>query len=107
MEEQKVVERPLMNEEEFKDYMEKNRVDIIGDFYEKDILHLRTYEVVSKFKSVRRAIKRGQVSLDGVIFPKRPFNNRANTCKRKGYYSRTINERKKVIYEQLKHRQSA
>ena len=53
MEEQKTIERPLMNEEEFKDYMEKNRVDIVGDFYERGILHLRTYEAVSKFKSHR------------------------------------------------------
>ena len=97
MEEQKIVERPLMSEEEFKDYMEKNRVDFVGDFYEKSILHLRTYEAVNKFKSVRRAIRRGHVSLDGIIFPKRPFNNKANTCKRKGYHSRTINERKKMI----------
>lgn len=35
MEEQKTIERPLMSEEEFKDYMEKNRVDIVEDFYEK------------------------------------------------------------------------
>ena len=102
MEEQKIVERPLMNEEEFKDYMEKNRGDIVGDFYEKGILHLRTYEVVNKIKSVRRAIKRGRVSLDGIIFPKRPFSNKANTCKRRGHHSRTFNERKKMIYEQLK-----
>lgn len=107
MEGQKTVERPLMSEEEFKNYLKKNRVDIVGDFYEKGILHLRTYEAVSKFKSVRRAIKRGNVSLDGFIFPKRPFNNKANTCKRKGHHSRVINERKKVIYEQLKHRKSA
>ena len=90
MEEKKLVERPLMSEEEFKDYMEKNRVDIVGDFYGKGILHLRTYEAVSKFKSVRRAIRRGHVSLDGIIFPKRPFNNKANTCKRKRHHSRTI-----------------
>lgn len=107
MEEQKAIERPLMSEEEFKEYMKENRVDIVGDFYKRDILHLRTYEAVSKFKSVRRAIKRGHVSLDGVIFPRRPFNNKANTCKRKGHHSRAINERKKMIYEQLKHRQSA
>lgn len=107
MEEQKIIERPLMSEEEFKDYMEKNRVDIVGDFYGKGILHLRAYGAVSKFKSVRRAIRRGHVSLDGIIFPKRPFNNKADICKRKGHYSRTINERKKMIYEQLKHRKSA
>lgn len=107
MEEQKTIERPLMSEEEFRDYMEKNRVDIVGDFYGKGILHLRTYEAVSRFRSVRRAIRRGHVSPDGIIFPKIPFNNKANTCKRKGHYSRTINERKKMIYEQLKHRKSA
>ena len=43
MEEQKTIERPLMSEEEFKDYMKNNRVDIVGDFYERGILHLRTY----------------------------------------------------------------
>lgn len=100
MEEQKVVERPLMSEEEFKDYMEKNRVDIVGDFYEKGILHLRTFEAVKRFKSVRRAIRRGYVSLDGFIYPKRPFNNAKHD-------KNSLNDRKKKIYEQLKHRQSA
>ena len=42
MEEQKLVERPLMGEEEFKDYLKDNRVDIVKDFYENDVLHLRT-----------------------------------------------------------------
>ena len=101
MEEQKLVERPLMSEGEFKDYMEKNRVDIGGDFYERGILHLRTYEAVSRFKSVRRAIRRGHISLDGVIYPKRPFNNAKH---KKG----SLNDEKKRIYEQLKqlkHRQ--
>ena len=98
MEEQKLVERPLMNEGEFKDYMKKNRVDIVGDFYERGILHLRTYEAVSRFKSVRRAIRRGYISLDGVIYPKRPFNNAKH---KKG----SLNDEKKRIYEQLKHRQ--
>lgn len=100
MEEQKIIERPLMNEEEFKDYMKNNRVDIVGDFYERGILHLRTYEAVGKFKSVRRAIRRGHVSLDGFIYPKRPFNNAK-------HYKNSLNDRKKVIYEQLKHRKSA
>ena len=99
MEEQKLVERPLMSEGEFKDYMEKNRVDIVGDFYERGILHLRTYEAVSRFKSVRRAIRRGYISLDGVIYPKRPFNNAKH---KKG----SLNDEKKRIYEQLKHRRS-
>lgn len=99
MEEQKVIERPLMSEEEFKDYMENNKVDIVGDFYKKGIFHLRTYEAVGKFKSIRRAIKRGHVSLDGVIFPNRPFNNAK-------YGKSSLNNRKKMIYEQLKHRKS-
>ena len=99
--EQKTIERPLMSEEELKDYIKKNRVDIVGDFYERGILHLRTYEAVSRFKSVRRAIRRGHISLDGVIYPKRPFNNAKH---KKG----SLNDEKKRIYEQLKqlkHRQ--
>ena len=99
MEEQKTIERPLMSEEEFKDYMEKNRVDIMEDFHEKGILHLRTYEAVSKFKSVRRIIRRVHVSRDGFIYPKRPFNNAKHS-------KNSLNDRKKMIYEQLKHRTS-
>lgn len=98
MEEQKLVERPLMGEEEFRDYLKDNRVDIVKDFYENDVLHLRTYDAVKRFKSVRRAIRRGHVSLDGVIYPKRPFNNAKH---KKG----SLNDEKKRIYEQLKHRQ--
>ena len=98
MEEQKLVERPLMGEEEFKDYLKDNRVDIVKDFYENNTLHLRTHEAVKRFKSVRRAIRRGHVSLDGVIYPKRPFNNAKH---KKG----SLNDEKKRIYEQLKHRQ--
>ena len=98
MEEQKLMERPLMGEEEFKDYLKDNRVDIVKDFYENNILHLRTYEAVKEFKSVRRAIKRGHVSLDGVIYPKRPFNNAKH---KRG----SLNDEKRRIYEQLKYRQ--
>lgn len=98
MEEQKLVERTLMGEEEFKDYLKDNRVDSVKDFYENNILHLRTYEAVKRFKSVRRAIKRGHISLDGIIYPKRPFNNAKH---KKG----SLNDEKKRIYEQLKHRQ--
>ena len=100
MEEQKTIERPLMSEEEFKDYMKNNRVDVVGDFYERGILHLKTYEAVSRFKSVRRAIRKGYVSLDGFIYPKRPFNKAKHG-------KNSLNDRKKKIYEQLKHRKSA
>lgn len=98
MEEQKLVERPLMGEEEFKDYLKDNRVDIVKDLQEKGILHFGTYEAVKRHKSVKRAIRRGHVSLDGVIYPKRPFNNAKH---KKG----SLNDEKKRIYEQLKHRQ--
>ena len=100
MEEQKTIERPLMSEEEFKDYMKNNRVDIVGDFYERGILHMRTYEAISRFKSVGRSIRRGHISLDGFIYPKRPFNNAKHG-------KNSLNDRKKMIYEQLKHRKSA
>nr|DAG91411.1 MAG TPA: hypothetical protein [Crassvirales sp.] len=100
MEEWKTVERPLMSEEEFKNYIKKNRVDIVGDFYERGILHLRTYEAVSRFKSVGRAIRRGHISLDGFIYPNRPFNNAKHS-------KNSLNDRKKMIYGQLKHRKSA
>lgn len=108
MEEQKLVERTLMNEQEFKDYIEEykeNNKNKINNFYENGILYLNTYEAVSKFKSIRRAIRRGHVSIEGIIYPKRPFSNKANTCRRKGKHSRTTNEIKKAIYEQFKHKQ--
>lgn len=97
MEELKLKERNLMGEEEFADFIKNNKIDRIKDF-EKGILHLNTYEAVNKFKSVRRAIKRGHVALDGTIYPKRPFNNAKHSKK-------SLNNIKKSIYEQLKYRQ--
>lgn len=91
MEEQKI-ERSLMSQEEFEDYISKGIM----------VLHLITYDGVHKFKSIRRAIRRGHVTTEGIIIPRRPFNNRANTSKRKGVHSRGTNELKKKIYEQLK-----
>ena len=100
MEEKSIVERHLMSEEEFKDYLKKNGTDVARDFYERGILHLRTYEAVKKFKSVRRAIRKGLVSIDGFIYPKRPFNNAKHA-------KNSMNDIKKRIYEQLKHRKPA
>jgi len=90
MEEQKV-ERPLMSEEEFGKFLNENLYNPDGTMR----LHLHTFEAVHKFKSVRRAIRRGHVSMEGYIYPKRPFGNtksKTNVLKRK-------------IYEQLKSRQ--
>lgn len=92
MEEQKKIERALMSQEEFEKYIS------IGIM----ILHLITYEGVHRFKSIRRAIRRGHVTTEGIIIPKRPFNNRANTSKRKRVHSRSTNELKKQIYEQIR-----
>lgn len=99
-----LVERALMSEEEFKKYL-GNKADIVEDSL-TETLNLRDYRAVGKFKSIRRAIRRGLVSPSGTICPKRPFNNGANTSRRKGHHSRVMNEVKKSIYEQLKHRRA-
>lgn len=65
-------------------------------------LHIVIYDAVNKFKSIRRAQRRGNVTRYGTIAPKRPFNNRANTSDRKDKHSRGINEYKKRIYGSLK-----
>ena len=92
MEEQKKIERDLMSQEEFEDYISRGII----------VLHLITYDGVHRFRSIRRAMKRRHVTTEGVIMPRRPFNNRANTSKRKGVHSRSTNELKKKIYGQLK-----
>lgn len=92
MEEQKKIERDLMSQEEFKDYISKGIT----------VLHLITYDGVHRFESIRRAMKRGHVTAEGIVMPRRPFNNRANTSKREVVHSRSTNELKKKIYGQLK-----
>ena len=92
MEEQKKIERDLMSQEEFEDYISRGII----------VLHLITYDGVHRFKSIRRAMRRGHVTTEGIIMPRRPFNNKANTSKRKGVHSRNSNELKKKIYGQFK-----
>ena len=92
MEEQKKIERDLMSQEEFEDYISRGII----------VLHLITYDGVHRFRSIRRAMRRGHVTTEGIVMPRRPFNNRANTSKRKGVYSRSTNELKKKIYGQFK-----
>ena len=75
-------EVPVISMEEFKKDL-KNR--------------LITFEAVKRFKSINRAIKRGLVSPFGELYPKRPFNNRKNTCRRKNADSRETNTMKKTI----------
>ncbi len=83
------IERDLMDEGEFKKYLQRvlsyNRI---------------SPEAIGKYKSIERAIRRGHLTQDGRIVPKRPFNNRSNTSKRKGVDSRN-NEVKKTLYGQF------
>lgn len=55
-----------------------------------------SFEGVKKFKSIRRAIRRGNASIYGEVFPKRPFNSRKPTR------GRSMNEAKKRIYGEIK-----
>ena len=89
--EENKVQRELMSEEEFKEHIH-NRIMP---------LHLVTYEAVRKYKSVRRAIRRGNVTSEGIVMPSRPFNNKKNSCKR-GKHSRPMNEEKKRVYASIK-----
>lgn len=72
--EENILARDLMGENEFKEYIERN-----SSLY-------------------NRAYRRGH------HIQNHPFNNRANTCKRKGKHSRLFNEIKKTVYGQLKGR---
>lgn len=76
-------EGELMSQEEFEKH--------IG------VGQLRVFDAVRRFKSVKRAMRRGHISALGEIYPRRPFNNRKPTRGRK------FNEDRKDIYEQIKH----
>ena len=85
-----------LTEEDIHKIAENNRENVIIDTYQRGILHLHNYDAVRKYKSVRRAIRRGLVSVFGDIYPKRPYNNR------KSFGGTGFIKRK--IYEQLKGR---
>ena len=71
--------------------MEENKEEKVKE------LTLLRFEAVSRFKSVKRAWRRGHISDYGLIYPKRPFNNR--TSKKN---TRSFNELRKIIYGQLR-----
>lgn len=89
-----------ISEEAFKEQIHKaalaNYQQVLDDF-ENGILHLKDYSGVKKFKSIRRAIRRGHVSIYGEVYPKRPFNNKKA---RPG----SITYTKRRLYEQFAHR---
>ena len=104
MEEKKLEQAPISQEEfekKIHEVAEANRRKIEEDFYGKElgkeILHLRDYSGVRKFKSIRRAIRKGYVSLFGEVYPNRPFKNIKSN---KG----SITYMKKRYYEQLTHK---
>ena len=74
--------------------------------FEKGILHLRDYSGVRKFKSIRRAIRRGHVSIYGEVYPHRPFKNISTVHNRGGHRVtvKTNTYMKKRYYEQLTHK---
>ena len=67
----------------------------------KMMLHLAIYSAVGKYKSIRRAIRKGQVTHWGEEVPKRPFNNRKRTD------GREMQITKERIYGQLTGRSQA
>lgn len=87
-----------MEEKNIKD-AELNIVQTINKEFNKNFTLPRwsNYSAISKFKSVRRAIRRGHVDLVlGIVYPNRPFNNRKPTS------GRAHNQLKRNIYGQLK-----
>ena len=79
--------------------VKREKTDMIVSYGPEELKDLIIFDAVSKYKSVARAIRRGDVAKYGTIAPKRPFNNRASTSRRVN--SRTMNEYKKNIYGRL------
>lgn len=104
MEEKKdeIIEQKPVSEEEFKEKIhsvaEANRKKLLEDF-NKGVIYLRNFSGVRMFKFIRRAIRRGHVSVFGDIYPKRPFNNRKRNKRGDITYER------RRTYEQLMHKQ--
>lgn len=101
-EQEKELTQPI-SEEEFKKQIHQaaiNNYNKVIENFEHGILHLRDYSGVKEFKSIKRAIRRGHVSIFGDVYPKRPFNN-----KKRGLGSVTYKKRR--LYEQFTHKNRA
>ena len=61
----------------------------------KEEVRLTTFGGVKQFKSIKRAIRRGNAAPNGEVYPKKPYNCRKATPGRK------TNQLKKQIYEGL------
>lgn len=86
--------------EDRKKYQQEKKDEFANKFLsENTIPNYLSYNIVSKFRSIKRAIRRGKIDLyTGLPFPKRPFSNRKPTIGRK------LNELKKRIYGQYTNR---
>lgn len=98
-EEKKELRAPDVKDFEAMIEMAKNNYNKVLEDFENGILHLRNFDAVRKFKSVRRAIKKGRCSVFGDIYPKRPFKN----CKT---VRGSITWMKRRLYEQSTHKNS-
>lgn len=89
----KTQERPQEEQEKIDhEARAKEAIEVMGNLI----------RAAQKFKSVRRAMRRGHVTSFGMIVARKPFNNRANTSTRKGVHSRFVNLIKKRDYEAAK-----
>ena len=75
----------------------KNNRKKLEEDFKVGIIHLNDYSGVRKFKSIRRAIKRGYASIFGEVYPHRPFKNISS---KRG----SLNFMQKRYYEQLTHK---
>ena len=75
-----------------------NIASLIKNGYNPDKPHpLLVFNGVSKCKSIWRAIRKQRASVDGSMYPKRPFNNRKN---------KPLEAVKRNIYHGIKQSQS-
>ena len=92
---EKQLTKPI-SEKEFhevaKNLAEQRHQERMKAFRETGFLSFRTFYAVSKFRHVRRAIRRGHVSIYGDIYPDRPFNNRKRGPGTITYERRKIHE---------------
>ena len=65
-------------------------------FSPEEVHPLKHFDIVRRYKSPWRAIRKNLASVDGTIYPKRPFNNRKPTR------GREMNENKKKFNEFIK-----
>lgn len=96
--EEKQLTEPI-SQEKFKEIVQnmaaQRHLERMQAFRENGMLSFRTFIAVGRFRHVRRAIRRGHVSIYGDIYPTRPFNNR-----KRGPGTITYERRK--VYEQYR-----